>query len=182
MFVLMDSSRSVEKTNFEKMKDFVISISEKFDMLTKRVRLGVISYGTNATVNIPLGDFNIHADFAKEVKKIVYLKGTTSTSLALEKVYEALFGDGGKARPLVSRAVVLITDGEGSEKLPPIMKKLRAKCTKLFGVGVGTQTTDADHVADNDGNLIKVDSFSMLQDQVDKFMNTVCNGKYNNKF
>lgn len=175
MFILMDSSTSVEEPNYQKEKDFVKSFSNKFDMSSKRARLGVISYSTNATVNIRLGDFNNTTDFEQKVNDIPYIRGKTSTTLALEKAYNALFGDGGLARPLVSRAVVLITDGRGDRDLKDVLMRLHGKCTQLFGVGIGT-TTDARHIADK-GNLIEVDNFSLLQDQVEKFVDIVCEGK-----
>ena len=177
MFILMDSSTSVDVPNYQKEKDFIKAFSHKFDMVSKRTRLGVISFSDNAEINIHLDDFNNVTRFVEKVNKIPWIMGKTSTTLALNKAYEALFGGQGAARPLVPRVIVLITDGSGTGSLREVLKKLRGKCTQLFGVGIGTKETDAKHVAD-EGKLIKVDNFSLLQDQVDNFVNMVCGGKY----
>jgi collagen type VI alpha len=55
---LLDSSGSVGSSNFNKMKDFVSSLVQEYDIGSNHVRVGVVSFSNTAHNNFDLNQYH----------------------------------------------------------------------------------------------------------------------------
>ena len=102
---MLDSSRSVGKKNFERMKSFIKSLTDYYKVGLDDTRVSVMSFSAKAIIEI---SFNQSWDknwFDSAVDRIKYQGGKTYTGKALEKAYRVMFkpryGARGTGRDLI---------------------------------------------------------------------------------
>ncbi|CAB4044973.1 Collagen alpha-5(VI) chain, partial [Paramuricea clavata] len=86
----MDGSGSVGKKNFEKMKDFIQELNERFTIGTNDVRVAIQEYSSpdHYVYTVQLGEGNINGnidDLNGAVSNMPYLTGGTYTGEALRR-------------------------------------------------------------------------------------------------
>ena len=102
---MLDSSGSVGKKNFERLKSFIKSLTDYYEVGLDDTRVSVMSFSTKAIIQILF----IHSWdknwFDLAVDRIKYQGGGTYTGKALEKAYHVMFkpryGARGTGRDLI---------------------------------------------------------------------------------
>jgi len=129
--IVMDSSSSVRRQNFEVMKNFAIHLVSKMNVSKDATHVSVVHYSHKVYVDWHFSDNRAqNADALKDaIKNVKYPGGGTRTDLALETT-EKLKG----ARAGVLKVVIVITDGKTSRKskkykdvLKPLVVKIKHK-------------------------------------------------------
>lgn len=114
---LMDSSGSVKRRNFRKMKRFVSNYVDSLAVSPNSTQVGVIVFNDTAWVAFHLNTFSTKSSLLTEIDDIPYHKGYTNTADALCLMLEEGFSEPNGARltedEVISLAVV-ITDGESN--------------------------------------------------------------------
>ena len=79
----MDASGSVTSTNFDKMRDFVVKFSQKYDIGKDETRFGIIRYSIPANVEFKFDDSRYWTASALEarIKQVVYDDGKNYLNL-----------------------------------------------------------------------------------------------------
>ena len=80
MVFILDSSRSVEETNFQTMLEFLRDLVDHLDIGSDMIRVGVEKYSHTANT-----EFNLHDYFDKNslkdgIMNIQYTRGASNTS------------------------------------------------------------------------------------------------------
>lgn len=114
--IILDSSSSVRRDNYETVKKFLIKLVDNMDVNQRTTHVGIIHYNHR-----PFLDWNFNSDVAKNhaalkeaISKLRYQPGGTRTDkgmdLAAAKMFKPEFGE----RPNVPHVALVITDGKTS--------------------------------------------------------------------
>ena len=112
--IVVDSSSSVRRDNFEKLKRFLVDLVDKMHVSHSKTHVGVIHYNHR-----PFLDWDFMADVAQNAEKLKaailalrYRPGGTRTDRAMDKAIEAMFKVAHGERPNVPHVLLVITDGK----------------------------------------------------------------------
>lgn len=83
---LLDSSGSVSRDEFRQMKEFVISVSEKFSIGYTKTRIGAASYSSTAFLGFNLNTFNSANKLRNALSSLPYIYGNTNIAAGLKLV------------------------------------------------------------------------------------------------
>lgn len=119
--VIMDRSGSVGKNNFEKAKEFVISLVHKLQISSHGTRIGIIPYHSEAQLAVKFADVAHQTPDAmtKLIKGIPYTSGMTRTDRAIELANKQLFTDAGGQRSDKPNVLIVMTDGHTNPESKP---------------------------------------------------------------
>ena len=88
---MLDSSRSIGKENFERMKSFIKSLTDYYEVGLDDTRVSVMSFSTKPIIEISFLQSLDKNWFDSAVDRIKYQRRETYTSKALEKAYNVTF-------------------------------------------------------------------------------------------
>lgn len=168
--VIMDRSGSVGGDNFEKAKQFVISLVHKLQISSHGTRIGIIPYHSDAEVAVKFADVAYQTPDAmtRLIKGIHYTHGLTRTDKAIELANTQLFSDSGGYRNDKPNVLIVMTDGKtnrGSKSYSKVLAPLKQKNVRMIAIGVGSSINDDELKQIADGkreNVIHVDKFDDL--------------------
>ena len=93
--ILVDSSGSISRRNFNHLKRFVRSVVKSFEVSEDHTHIAIIEYSTKASVQLKFGDLTGLSlnKFAVErvVNRIPHTRGFTHIDRALRKANEEVF-------------------------------------------------------------------------------------------
>ena len=108
---IIDSSGSISRRNYGKIKVFVKGIAGRLGISTNGSRAGIILYSTKASVKAYFNDSRTIEEFKRKVDELPHERGLTYINKALELASSELFS---RARKDVPKVAMLLTDGEQS--------------------------------------------------------------------
>ncbi|XP_038134857.1 collagen alpha-1(XXII) chain-like isoform X1 [Cyprinodon tularosa] len=137
---IIDTSSSVGKENFEKIRQWVANLVESFDIAPDKTRVAVVRYSDKPTTEFTLGRYRTLEDVKQAARNIRYLGGNTMTGDAINYTTDNIFTESSGARPLargIQKVAILLTDGRSQDYvLEP--SRLAAKAgIRMFAVGIG---------------------------------------------
>lgn len=141
----MDSSASVQPTNFQLGLQFIIRVCEYFNIAYPHgTRVAVIRYNDVPTIMFHFNTYINKQDVLNAIGSIPYESGLTRTDLALLEAHASLFGNpdhGVRPKELgVPRVLVLLTDGRANSGTASVIKPselLREDGVNIFVIGIG---------------------------------------------
>lgn len=83
---LMDGSNSIHPDDFQKMKGFLVSVVQDFDVSLNRVRIGVAQFSDSYRSEFLLGTFTGEREISTQIEGIQQIFGYTHIGDALRKV------------------------------------------------------------------------------------------------
>lgn len=141
---ILDGSWSVEDTNFELVKRWLVNITTGFNIGQKFTQVGVVQYSDDPVVEIPLGKHSSNRDLIKAMESIEYMGGNTRTGTAIKYATDRLFGLSERGPSGISRIAVVLTDGKSQDEVLKAAEAARKKGVILFAIGVGSETEEAE--------------------------------------
>ena len=81
---VVDTSGSIGRPNFERIKEFIKSVVLTFDVDSRYTRVGLIEFSTTPRIEFKLNEKTNITDLLEAISNITYSGGGTSTSDALE--------------------------------------------------------------------------------------------------
>jgi hypothetical protein len=145
---VFDRSGSVELTrfggkpgNWKKETDFFISFASKYKLGDSETRVSAVAFSTTASIQFGFDQVTqSQEDVEDKINAIIYTKGSTDISGALDDAKEVFTGT---KRAGIPQVVVLATDGRHNRgrPLPPVVaEELRAAGIYIFVVGIGDES------------------------------------------
>ncbi|XP_061459649.1 matrilin-2 isoform X2 [Rhineura floridana] len=137
---IIDSSRSVRPYDFEKVKEFILTILQFLDISPDVTRVGLIQYASTVKNEFSLKTFRRKQDVERAVKRMMYLATGTMTGLAIQYAMNIAFSESEGARPLsqnVPRVIMIVTDGRPQDPVADVAAKARNSGILIFAIGVG---------------------------------------------
>ena len=124
---MVDSSSSVKRRNFEKVKGFLLKLVDEMHISYRMTHVSVIRYNQVAKVMWKFNDNEAQNRQALQnaIQQLQYKPGGTRTDKALKKTSEELSSS---ARPTAPHMVLVITDGKThsrSEKYSQVLEPFR---------------------------------------------------------
>ena len=112
--IVIDSTKSVGKKNFETLKDFVEDLIDFYDVRQQGTHISIMTYANQPTVHNYLGDSKYYSK--ESLKKLVNdipnkLGNPTRTDRALEAVRDDVFTKKNGDRSGVNNVMIVLTDG-----------------------------------------------------------------------
>ena len=174
----MDSSGSISRSNYDKMKSFVASLAEKFQISPSGSRAAVVLYSTSASVRIRFGAFTTPETFRRAVQGLRHERGFTRIDLALSRTFY-LFRQ--NTRFLAPKIVFVLTDGEQTKTgryipLDRASGRLKRLGVRILAIGIGknVKIDELKQIASSEKDVIVTKTFDDLTDIVDPLLTSAC--------
>ena len=135
---VVDGSKVVDEQgtgNFRKCLQFVKEIFRSFPVSSEGVHAGLITYGTNARLNINFDSLLDQPGIEAAIDTISYPGTEPNAGNALGAAMSQLFPHSGRQN--VAHVLVLILGSNAQDEVEASAEELRASGVKIFCVGVG---------------------------------------------
>uniref|UniRef100_A0AAY5EFM5 VWFA domain-containing protein n=1 Tax=Electrophorus electricus TaxID=8005 RepID=A0AAY5EFM5_ELEEL len=137
---ILDTSSSVGKDNFEKIRQWVANLVESFDIGEDKTRVAVVRYSDRPTTEFNLARYKSLEEVKRASRNIRYLGGNTKTGDAISYTTTNIFTVQAGARPAargIQKVAILLTDGRSQDYvLEPSVEAAKAGI-RMFAVGIG---------------------------------------------
>uniref|UniRef100_A0AAQ5XG33 Collagen alpha-1(XVI) chain n=1 Tax=Amphiprion ocellaris TaxID=80972 RepID=A0AAQ5XG33_AMPOC len=137
---ILDTSSSVGKENFEKIRQWVANLVESFDVAPDKTRVAVVRYSDRPTTEFNLGRHRTLEDVKRAARNIRYLGGNTMTGDAISYTTNNIFTERNGARSNargIQRVAILLTDGRSQDYVLEPSKAAAKAGIRMFAVGIG---------------------------------------------
>ncbi|XP_010281503.1 PREDICTED: matrilin-2 [Phaethon lepturus] len=177
---IIDSSRSVRPYDFEKVKEFILTILQFLDINPDATRVGLIQYGSTVKHEFSLKTFRRKQDIERAVKRMMHLATGTMTGLAIQYAVNIAFSESEGARPLkqnVPRIIMIVTDGRPQDPVAEIAAKARNSGILIFAIGVGRvdmNTLKSIGSEPHEEHVFLVANFSQIETLTSAFQTKLC--------
>ncbi|KAM6412908.1 collagen alpha-6(VI) chain-like [Pluvialis apricaria] len=176
---VMDSSGSISSSQYQAMKNFMITLVNQSDVGPDGVQFGALKYSDE-----PVGLFYLNKHTTKQgiteaIQRDHPLGETTYTAKALVHS-ETFFSEkhGSRKSQGVPQVLIVITDGESHDKdmLDDVAQRLRNKGITIYAVGVeGANRTELLTIAGSKDKCFYVGTFEGLKNLTANITNKMCN-------
>ncbi|XP_068093805.1 matrilin-2 [Hyperolius riggenbachi] len=177
---IIDSSRSVRPYDFEKVKEFLITMLTFLDIGPDATRVGLIQYGSTVKNEFSLKTYKKKADVERAVKRMMHLATGTMTGLAVQYTMNIAFSEAEGARQPhlhVPRIAMIVTDGRPQDPVAEISAKARNSGILIFALGVGRvdmDTLKSIGSEPHEEHVFLVANFSQIETLTSVFQNKLC--------
>ncbi|XP_071082783.1 collagen alpha-4(VI) chain-like [Haliotis cracherodii] len=165
LVILLDSSGSVTKPDFEKAKQFLESFIGDLEVSDEGYQIAVVRFSDGIRREAKLGQFNgKKGELRAKVMKIYHNGGGTNTAKALNYALTKILTRGN--RDEVPDQILTLTDGKSDdmESTAKAIEAARAKHVEMISVGVGAGVNDTElrNLASRPELMFKVNSYAEL--------------------
>ncbi|KAH1177542.1 hypothetical protein KIL84_011244, partial [Mauremys mutica] len=137
---ILDTSSSVGKEDFEKVRQWVSNLVETFEIGPDKTRVGVVRYSDRPTTEFDLGRYQTREEIKEAARNIKYYGGNTNTGDALRYINTYSFSKEAGGRPSdppIKKVAILLTDGRSQDYVMDAATAARKAGIRIFAVGVG---------------------------------------------
>ncbi|XP_031571485.1 collagen alpha-6(VI) chain-like [Actinia tenebrosa] len=171
---LLDGSSSIGQSDFDKMKEFIISVLEHFRISEKESHVGVVHYSDSPSTKVFLTDVQNTSSIYTKIRAMPFIGGNTHTDLGLNES-RYLFLDGSRLN--VPRVLIVITDGESNgDSVVVDSNLLRDDGVFVLALGVGPRvsTVELRQMATTFDHVYQFTSADQVQSQKAKIASAIC--------
>uniref|UniRef100_A0A8C2Z6A7 Collagen type XII alpha 1 chain n=1 Tax=Cyclopterus lumpus TaxID=8103 RepID=A0A8C2Z6A7_CYCLU len=134
---LIDGSWSIGDESFNKVIQFVKSMTGAFDVISPRgMQVSFVQYSDDAKTEFKLNTYQDKGVVISALQSVRYRGGNTKTGIALKHVYEKVFTSDSGMRRNVPKVLVVVTDGRSQDDVKKSAEKLQHSGYSVFVVGV----------------------------------------------
>ncbi|XP_029348934.1 collagen alpha-1(XII) chain isoform X2 [Echeneis naucrates] len=134
---LIDGSWSIGDESFNKVIQFVTSMTGAFDVISpKGMQVSMVQYSDDAKTEFKLNTYHDKGIVLSALQTVRYRGGNTKTGIALKHVYEKVFTSDSGMRRNVPKVLVVVTDGRSQDDVKKNAEKLQHAGYSVFVVGV----------------------------------------------
>ncbi|KAM5227756.1 integrin alpha-D [Ctenodactylus gundi] len=168
---LIDGSSSIDQSDFNRMKDFVRAVMEKFK--DTNTLFSLMQYSNILKTHFTFTQFQKSLSPQSLVEPIVQLKGLTYTATGILRVVKELFHSNSGARKSAKKILIVITDGQkyrDSLTYSDVIPQAEKAGIIRYAIGVGNafqkdtarQELYTIGSVPPEDHVFKVDNFSVL--------------------
>ena len=187
---LLDSSSSAGQVGYQTQKDFVKLFSRNLAMSVTGSRVGVISYSTQASLDVAFQEHSNPDDLQATIDTLQFKGGTSRIDKALGLALEVLFTVNSGARPGIPKVAVLLTDLITNiteyDTLRKAVVPYKTDGVEVIAVGIGPQADlqELRVLVGSEEYVLGIESFKRLGDLAGNLTLLACKaaGKYTKLF
>lgn len=133
---IVDGSGSVNETNFQLQKNFLMAVVDPMVMGVHTANAAIIKF-SDLIIRETNGFVVSHRDFNEAATNMVYERGYTFTGSALREAKNLL--DLSRIDQGIEQIMVVMTDGQsnGGEPIKPVAEEIHAMGVKVIAIGIG---------------------------------------------
>lgn len=176
---LVDGSWSIGTENFQKIRDFLLSLVNSFDVSPDKVQIGLVQYSEVPHTEFYLNSFKSKQAILDYIAKLKYRGGGTKTGTGLRFLLEQHFlkQAGSRAEYGVSQIAVVITDGQSQDNVESHAQDLKHKGITIYAIGI--KDADMEQLQEiatkpHDQHIYNVSDFTALQEISQSFIQVLC--------
>ncbi|XP_032122889.1 collagen alpha-5(VI) chain isoform X1 [Sapajus apella] len=171
---LVDSSGSIGKENFGKMKIFMKNLLTEIQIGADKTQIGVVQFSDEPKEEFQLNTYFTQQEISDAIDRMSLIDKGTLMGKALNFVGQYFTHSKG-ARFGAKKFLILITDGVAQDDVRDPARILRGKDVTIFSVGVyGADRSQLEEIS-GDGSLVfYVENFDNLQALERKLVFRVC--------
>ncbi|XP_053350352.1 collagen alpha-6(VI) chain-like [Clarias gariepinus] len=175
IYFLIDHSGSIYPSDFQDMKKFILEFLLMFSIGPKQVRVGVVKFASNTTLEFRLDEYNDRASLKRAVDSIQQIGGGTKTGDALSFMIN-LFKEAEKTRGAkVQEILIFISDGKSQDKVKEPAAKLRAQGVTIYTIGVkDANQPELLEIAADPKRMYFVTNFDALKPLKNEIVTDIC--------
>ena len=180
---LVDSSGSIRRSDYSKVKTFVANLASKFQISPSGSRVAVVLYSTQASTPIRFGAYTSAETFKAAVQRLRHERGYTRIDLALRSAYFDLFRSRVNTRFLAPKIAFVLTDGEqtkaeGYTPLDREASRLKNIGVRIISIGIGknVKRDELKQIASSEKDVIVTKTFDTLLATTEELIRTACEG------
>ncbi|XP_031703091.1 collagen alpha-1(XII) chain isoform X1 [Anarrhichthys ocellatus] len=134
---LIDGSWSIGDESFNKVIQFVTSMTGAFDVISPRgMQVSFVQFSDDAKTEFKLNTYQDKGIVISALQTVRYRGGNTKTGVALKHIYEKVFTSDSGMRRNVPKVLVVVTDGRSQDDVKKSAEKLQHSGYSVFVVGV----------------------------------------------
>ncbi|XP_044022471.1 collagen alpha-1(XII) chain isoform X2 [Siniperca chuatsi] len=134
---LIDGSWSIGDESFNKVIQFVTSMTGAFDVISPSgMQVSFVQYSDDAKTEFKLNTYHDKGIVLSALQTVRYRGGNTKTGVSLKHVYEKVFTSDSGMRRNVPKVLVVVTDGRSQDDVKKSAEKLQHSGYSVFVVGV----------------------------------------------
>uniref|UniRef100_A0A8C5NPE3 von Willebrand factor A domain containing 1 n=1 Tax=Junco hyemalis TaxID=40217 RepID=A0A8C5NPE3_JUNHY len=137
LLFLLDSSASVSRYEFSKVKEFMWDLLQPLAFGPRDVQASIIHISTSPSMEFPFDRHLSGAGLRSAIAATRQRMGDTNTGKALALAKEKLFSSQAGARPDVPKVLVWVTDGFSTDDISEPMQLLKDMGVTVFIVSTG---------------------------------------------
>ncbi|XP_030013917.1 collagen alpha-6(VI) chain isoform X2 [Sphaeramia orbicularis] len=176
---MVDGSWSIGSDNFEKIRRFLSTLVNSFDVGPDHVRIGLVQYSTIPRTEFLLNTFENKKDILSYIRTLPYMGGGTQTGQGLDFMLKEHFVEaaGSRADQNVPQIAVVITDGRSQDNVESHAQELKKKGIVLYAIGI--KDADDEQLKEiasepHSQHVYSVSDFAALQGISQKIVQTLC--------
>ncbi|XP_076986209.1 collagen alpha-6(VI) chain [Tamandua tetradactyla] len=173
---LMDGSSSIHPDDFKKMKDFLASIVQDFDVSLNRVRVGAAQFSHTYQAEFPLGAFIGEKEISFQIENIQQIFGYTHIGAALRQVGHYFQPDvGSRINTGTPQVLLVLTDGQSQDEVAQAAEELRHRGVDIYSVGIGgVDEQQLIQITGTADKKVTVDNFDELRKVKKRLVRNIC--------
>jgi len=168
VFFVLDGSSAIEEKTFTLVKQWVTNFIAEFDVGAERSRVGVVTFGSSAIININLQDSGKLGmkKTKKRIRNIKWLGGASRIGLGINAMSQQFQNSGKVNNGIKNVAFIVTTTSTIRQPLEDIIKKARDLGIVLYAIGVGANVKREELVAiaGSKERVFAVDNVARLQE------------------
>lgn len=177
---IIDSSRSVRPSEFEKVKIFLGDMIDTLDVGTDATRVAVVNYASTVNIEFLLKDHFKKAEIKKAISRIQPLATGTMTGFAIKTAVSKAFTEQSGARPRprnISKVAIIVTDGRPQDQVEEVSASARASGIEIYAVGVDRADMRSLQLMASiplEDHVFYVETYGVIEKLTSKFRETLC--------
>ncbi|XP_072536172.1 collagen alpha-6(VI) chain [Salminus brasiliensis] len=176
---LVDGSWSIGTENFQRMREFLLTLVDGFDVGPEKVRIGLVQYSNTPRTEFFLNSYESKQAIHNYIANLPYMGGGTKTGLGLDFLLKNHFKEeaGSRAKKGAPQIAVVITDGQSQDNVEPHAQELKRKGIVLYAIGI--KDADMEQLKEiatkpHDQHIYSVSDFTALQGISQGFIHVLC--------
>ena len=185
VMLVIDSSGSISNPDYEVERNFLLQLTDTFNMAAAAINVGYVAFSTDVTLISSLtGD---KVTLQNKIKASVQMNAETNIGGAIQLAQEQLE----LSSRVVNRVIILVTDGEANVGTSnPVQYMLNEATaakdanTYIYTIAVGVSASGINalsKVATGPGYNISISDFNSLASTIQNLTTTVCTGNQQSK-
>ncbi|XP_003971908.2 matrilin-3a isoform X1 [Takifugu rubripes] len=177
---IIDSSRSVRPSEFEKVKTFLADMVDTLDVGADATRVAVVNYASTVKTEFLLKDHFNKPDLKRAISRVEPLATGTMTGLAIKTAVSEAFTEQSGARPRprnIAKVAIIVTDGRPQDQVEEVSAAARASGIEIYAVGVDRADMRSLQLMASiplEDHVFYVETYGVIEKLTSKFRETLC--------